>query len=139
MQTKKGVFGIGAVLVVSLLVLTLGLTGCGLFGDDIENPDNGETADSVVDELQGIVVLCNSPDSGLDPATRSSLIDKIKRAETAYLSTQPCSAIPILNEYLQQVQTLRSTATDFEQLYQMGQEAISGIELKYDCGTIIPQ
>ncbi len=34
-------------------------------------PTPSTTADSVVDDLQGIVVLCNLPDNGLDPASRS--------------------------------------------------------------------
>jgi hypothetical protein len=123
-----------APMVLLIIFLTL-FSGCGLFGtNNIENPNGDETTDSVVPELAAIVVLCNSPDSGLDPASRSSLIAKINRANVAYLSVQPCSAIEILDAFLEEVLMLReSSSPQNVQLYELGQSSISKIRLNNDC------
>jgi PKD repeat protein len=81
--------------------------------------------DSVVDDLQGIIVLCSLPDNGLEPDSRESLITKVANAKDAYLSGQPCAPVGFLEAYLDEVQMLRTPANPlFEQLYNLGRMSV---------------
>jgi len=101
-------------------------------GDEIETPADS-AVDSVIDDLQGIVVLCNLPDNGLHPASRDSLIEKITKTENAYLSGQPCAPIEFLDIYLEEVQMLWEPDNPlFEQLYNRGRMSISNMILTND-------
>jgi hypothetical protein len=138
---------IGKLIFLFLVTLFLLLGGgCQLFDTtDIVNPSDDMTTDSVVDDLQSIVVLCNSPSTGLDPDIRRRLVGQIESAETAYLSVEPCSAIDILEGYLEDVSIVReSNSSAYLQLYELGQSAISNIRLNQDCEefstlTLIPE
>lgn len=112
------------VIILGILTVSLVLTGCSPEGrDGVITPDT--TADPVIDDLQGIIVLCNLPDSGLDPASRDSLLDKINNTERAYLSKQPCAPIEFLDAYLEEVQMLREPDNPlFERLYNLGRMLI---------------
>jgi hypothetical protein len=125
------------IFILLVMLISFDVTGCDLIcTNDIEIPNGNETVDSVADDLQGIIVLCNSPDSGLDPASQSSLVGKINRAKVAYHSINPCSAIDILNEYLREVQVLRgSTNSPSVQFYDLGQSVIIDIRLKHNCNN----
>ncbi|MFC2014340.1 C25 family cysteine peptidase, partial [Chloroflexota bacterium] len=105
-------------------------------GDEVKTPitDRPSSAvDSVVDDLQGIIVLCNLPDNRLGPASHDSLIEKITKAENVYLSGQPCAPIESLDMFLVEVQTLREPDNPlFEQLYNLGRMSISHMILTND-------
>ena len=136
-------------IVLGVLLISFTLMGC-LPGnmDEAETPSStvepavnedsmkippDSVVDSVVGDLQGIIVLCNLPDNGLDPVSRDSLIEKITKVENAYLSGQPCEPIEFLDLYLEEVQTLREPDNPlFEQLYNLGRMSISNMILTND-------
>ncbi|MFC1929245.1 C25 family cysteine peptidase [Chloroflexota bacterium] len=136
-------------IVLGVLLISFTLMGClPGNGDEAETPGStvepvgnegrieippDSVEDSVVDDLQGIIVLCNLPDNGLDAASRDSLLEKITKAENAYLSGQPCAPFEFLDLYLEEVQTLRESDNPlFEQLYNLGRMSISNMILTND-------
>ena len=119
----------GSLMAVIVVLVSPALVGCSLDGEETRTSTTGTPEpvvfESVVDDLQGIVVLCNLPDNGLDPVTRDSLVDKITQAEAAYLSGQPCTAIEFMDTFLEEVQVLRTPGNPlFEKLYNLGRMSI---------------
>lgn len=113
------------------------LTGCGESGN--RNSSGGSDVvpvDSVVDDLQGIVVLCNSPDSGIDEDTKTELVDSILAAQDAWRSEMPCAPQLQMDEFLEIAQEHYDPRVQmYERLYNLGRSVFRDMLLtrNWDC------
>lgn len=101
------------------------IVGCTGGSGEVAARGGATPVDSVVDDLQRIVVLCNSPDNGLDEETKDRLIGNIAAAEEAFLSGETCEPVPFLDAFLAELQRLHDgTNPTYERLYNLGRAVL---------------
>ena len=125
---------IGHALLLTTILFT---AGCGSGSGGLASGEPApRTVDSVVDDLQGIVVLCNIPDNGLDEETKVSLVGNILAAEDAFVNGDPCDPQSFIDAFLAELQRKRDPENGtYDRLYNLGRAVFRRmvIEGGWDC------